>query len=631
MGYFSSLVSCIAVAMSLFHLATGSWWNLESYLQRLIHIAFAFLLLILVAWEDARKSGRRPGWTFHLWQAVLLALLAGSLGYIFWNYDYLARQRFAYVSDLTPLQIALGLGLLLVTVELCRRTMGWGMASLAVVFSLYPFLGPYLPGILHHDGFSLSNFVDSLVYTTDGIFGIPVAISAGYIVLFILFGAVLEATGFGQLLLHLSTSLAGSLRGGPAKVAVLASALTGMISGSVVANVTTTGTFTIPLMKRTGYRPEFAAAAEATASTGGQFMPPVMGAQAFIMTEYTGVPYARIAWHSLLPAVLYYLAIWFNLDLEARRLGLRGLSREEVGHWRTTVLPRLHLLLPVVLLVVLMAVGYTPMYAVIVSIAALLLVALVFPATRYTASQLWRALDQGARSALTVAAASAVSGVIIAAVTLTGLGQRFSSAVLSLAGGNLYLALFFAMVAALVLGMGMPTVPAYIVQVALVIPVLVELGLPPLVAHLFASYFSCISMITPPVAIGAYAAAGLAEANPTRTAIEATRIGLVGYIIPYMFAFNPPLLLMGSPFTVVWAIITAAVGVFALAVATQGYWLTRVPVWQRLLAFAGAVALIKPGFWSDAVGLLALAAVHVAQRRAPARGAVSAATGSGSI
>lgn len=612
------LVSCVAVTMSLFHLYTGAFGTLEAYQQRLVHVTFAFILLVLVAWESS--PGRRPGGTwFHVYQVTLLVLLLLSLGYLAGNFDYLARQRFPYVTPLSSTQILLGLGFVVVVLEMARRTMGWGIMLLALAFFAYPMAGPYLPGILHHRGFSLSKFVDNLFFTTDGIFGIPIGISATYIVLFIIFGAFLEVTGFGDLLLHLSSSVAGGRRGGPAKIAVLASGLTGMISGSVVANVSTTGSFTIPLMKRTGYRSEFAGAVEAAASTGGQFLPPVMGAQAFIMAEFTGVPYIQIVWYSLLPAVLYYLGLWFNLDLEARRLGLHGLPRSELSNWRQHVLPRIHLLLPMVLLVLLLVRGYTPMFAVIYSILGLILISLPLPTTRFPLTRLWQALESAARMSLTVAAAAAVSGIIIGSVTLTGLGQRFSGSVLDMADGNIYLGLFFAMLAALVLGMGLPTIPAYIVQVSLVIPALVEMGLPNVVAHLFAIYFSCISMITPPVAVGAYAAAGLSGASATRTAFVATRLGAVGYIVPFMFAFNPALLLIGAPLRVLAAAVTASIGVFALAVALQGFLHTRLPAWQRLLALAAALLLIKPGLTTDAAGIVIMAAVYYLQRTAAQR------------
>jgi TRAP transporter 4TM/12TM fusion protein len=401
---------------------------------------------------------------------------------------------------------------------------------------------------------------------------------------------------------------------------ILASGLMGTITGSAVANVVTTGAFTIPLMTRTGLSKDFAGAVESAGSTGSQFMPPVMGAQAFIMVQYTGVPYGKIALYSLVPALLYYAGLWINLDLEARRLGLKGLARAELGAWKQTVFDRLHLVTPLVLLVAILAWGYTPMFAAVWSLASLIVVASLRRTTRFTFSQFVDALRRGAETSLPVIAASAVAGIIVLSVAITGLGDRFSVMTIELARGNLPLALFYTMIASLVLGMGLPTIPAYIVQVGLIVPALVKMGLPLVTAHLFVIYFSCLSMITPPVAIAAYAACGISGGNPFRTGFIAAKLAAVGFIVPFAFAFNPGLLLMGDPLNIVQSVVTAFLSVYGLAVAMQGYLLVPCRWWERIFAFAGALLLIAPQSQADIAGFVLLAAVYARQRVLFSRG-----------
>ena len=606
----------IAVGLSVFHLYTGAFGSLEAFLQRLIHVGLGFLLLFLSAIPARREDGAEsgPGWRDRSAAIVALACLVAPLGYVLLNYRHFAGGRFPYVSELSVVEIALGIAFIGVTIEAARRTMGTSIAIIAIVFFAYPFIGPYLPGLFYHTGYPLETVIDALVFTTDGIFGIPVGISATFVILFIIFAAFLEITGFGDFMMALSKGLAGTRRGGPAKMAILASGLIGTVSGSAVANVVTTGSFTIPLMKRTGYSSNFAGAVEAAASTGGQFMPPVMGAQAFIMSQYTGIPYIEIVLYSTLPAVLYYVGLWINLDLEARRLGLSGLDREEIGTWVSDVLRRCHLVLPLVLLVGLLAMGHTPMYASVWSIVALVPIAMAVKRTRFGLARIVTALERGALLALPVIAATAVSGIIIISVTLTGLGDRFTFAMLSLAQGSLLLGLIYAMVAALVLGTGLPTIPAYIVQVGLVVPALVKMGLEPVVAHLFVIYFSCLSMITPPVAISAYAAAGVSGGNAFRTSLIASKLAAVGYIVPFMFAYNQSLLLIGDIQDVIPSVVTALAGVFGLALALQGHFYTPSPWWERLVAAAAALLLIHARMDTDIIGVLLLLGVVARQR-----------------
>ncbi len=628
-GILRGAILAIAIAMSLFHLYVGMFGVIEALMLRLIHVAFGLGLLFLLDLETTRAAPdatRLDAWIRRLGALICLAWMAAALGYIFWNYREISGERYPYISGLTAVEMVLGFGLAVVVIEAARRTMGSGMAIIAIIFLAYPFIGPWLPGVLHHGGQSFENIVDGLAYTTDGVFGIAIGISATFIVLFIIFSAFLEASGFGDFMLAFAKGVAGTARGGPAKMTILASALMGMITGSAVANVVTVGAFSIPLMKRTGYTKDFAGAVEAAGSTGSQFMPPVMGAQAFIMVQYTGVPYGKICLYSLVPALLYYAGLWINLDLEARRLGIKGLRREEIGPWMRDVAARLHLVLPLVLLVVLLGLDYTPTFAAVWSLVALIVVACLRRQTRFGPRQFVEALRRGAETSLPVIAASAVAGIIVLSVAITGLGDRFSQMTIDLARGNLPLALFFTMIASLVLGMGMPTIPAYIVQVGLIVPALVKMGLDLVIAHLFVIYFSCLSMITPPVAIAAYAACGISGGDPFRTGFIAARLAAVGFIVPFAFAFNPGMLLMGDPLNIVQSVLTAFLSVFGLAAAMQGYLLVPCRWWERVLAFAGALLLIAPQTGADIAGFLLLAAVYARQRYA-ARAATSRAAG----
>ncbi len=611
------LVRATAVAMSLFHLWVGMFGTIEASMLRLVHVSFGLGLLFLIDLGAAPAGGgtraQRRNLLGRLGTAACIAVLLVSLGYMFWNYREISGERFPYVSGLSSVEIILGLGVVFLVIEASRRTMGWPMALIAIAFLVYPFIGPWLPGVLHHGGSSLETVIDGLVYTTDGIFGIAIGISATFIVLFIIFGAFLEMSGFGEFMLDLAKGVAGTRRGGPAKMTILASGLVGTITGSAVANVVTVGAFTIPLMKRTGYSKDFAGAVEAAGSTGSQFMPPVMGAQAFIMVQFTGVPYGQIALYSLVPALLYYIGLWINLDFEARRLGIKGLARDELGPWKQTVLERMHLALPLVLLMVLLALDRSPMYAAVWSLVALVVVASLRRKTRFNAGRLLEALKRGAEVSLPVVAASAVAGIIVLSVTLTGLGDRFTQMTIDLSHGNLLFALILTMLASLVLGMGLPTIPAYLVQVGLIVPALVKMGLGLVTAHLFVIYFSCLSMITPPVAIAAYAAAGISGGDPFRTGFIAAKLAAVGFIIPFAFAFNDGLLLMGDALHVAQSVIAALLSVFGLAFAMQGFLFTHARWWERAGALVAALLLVSGRTMPEIVGALLLVVLYAWQ------------------
>ncbi|HSB80332.1 MAG TPA: TRAP transporter permease [Candidatus Methylomirabilis sp.] len=651
-GWIGICLRWLAIAMSVYHLYVGATGPPEALVFRGIHLAFATTLILLWYPVGARSPQARPA--ILDWACVLLCLI--SIGYLFLRYDYV-MTRMSYVTPLERWDLILGIVLTIMVLEATRRTIGPALPITALVFLAYALLGPYLPPLLRHRGFSLELIIDQLYLTTDGIFGIPLAVSATYVILFVLFGAFLEKSGTGQLFMDFASALAGHSPGGPGKISCISSGLFGTISGSAVANVMVDGWLTIPLMKRTGFRPHFAAAVEAVASTGGQIMPPVMGAAAFVMAEFLGVPYITIAKHAAIPALLYYLALFFAIHFEAQRTGLRGLPREELPSIRSVLIDRGHLFVPLLIIVYLMLMGYTaPLAALWGTLAAALstwmgrlgwlyLVALlieyilpgnvmevlgigwlVLVAIRLMSAEgraglkplltklFPDALEDGARNALAVASACACAGIVIGVIALTGAGLQFTSLVLAAAAESLVPALVLTMIAGIILGMGMPTTAAYIVQAALLIPALIKLGILPIAAHMFVFYFAIISAITPPVAMAVYAAAGIGKTNLWATGLAAMRLGATGFIVPFMFVYGPSLLFVGTWFDIVTTIVSACIGVVCLSAALHG-WLTKPTVWwERVLLGVAAFCLIKPGIYTDILGLALLGAVLASQR-----------------
>jgi TRAP transporter 4TM/12TM fusion protein len=533
-----------------------------------------------------------------------------TIGYLWLNHKYL-YDRFVFVDDLRPADMVLGTIFILIVLEATRRLIGWALPVTALCFIAYAlFIAGVAPG----------SVIEINYLTTEGIFGIPLSVSATYVILFILFGAFVERSGAGKMFMDFALSLTGHAVGGPAKVAVITSGLFGTISGSAVANVMTTGTFTIPMMMRLGYRPAFAGAVEAVASTGGQIMPPIMGAAAFVMAEFLGVSYLTVAAFALVPALLYYVAVFFAVHFEARRTGMQGLPREECPRLGQVLKERGHLFLPLVFIVGVLMAGYSAPFAALFGIVSVVPVALMRKSTRHEISLkgIVDALDSGARGTLTIAAACACAGIVIGAIAQTGLGLTFTGLVLAVAQNSLIPALVLTMLAGIVLGMGLPTTPAYIIQVALLVPALVKLGIVVEAAHLFVFYFAILSAITPPVALAVYAACGLSRSNLWNTGWAAVKLGATGYIVPFMFAFAPALLLMGEWWRVGLAVVSALVGVTMLAGSLHGYYLGATQRWQRVLLFAGAICLIKPGWITDLAGAVALAFVLATQWRAQA-------------
>lgn len=617
------LLSAIAIGMGLFHLYVGFTGLIQSYMLRLIHLLFALVILTLQTLRVSGKDRRKRD----LVLAAVILVPGLAIVFVLWNYDYYNAVRFAYVTSLAPLEITVGVLFALSLLVAVWRTLGIAFTLLAALFLAYPFIGPYLPGFFHHNGYSLSNVVDNLLFTPDGVFGIPLGVSASFVVLFIIFGCFIEKAGLARMLSSAASGTVGRRPGGAAQMAVVLSGGIGMVSGSAVGNVLTTGTVTIPTMKRLGYHPTFAGAVEAAASSGGQITPPLMGAQAFIMAEVTGVPYITIVRYSVLPALLYYVGLFIGIDLEARRLRMKGLPPEAIPRdWLKEFLKQAYLLVPLVLLVWLLIEGYTPIFSVTYGIAALvgiMVCAGVFSREiPLLVRRLFEGLETAGKVTVPVAAASAGAGMIVGASTLTNLGYELSGAIVDLAGGSIPVALVFTMVVAIIIGMGLPTIPAYIVQLALVIPGLVKLGVPVHMAHLFVIYYSAVSMITPPVCIAAYAAAALSGAGPMRTGWLAARLGAAAYLVPFLFVFHPGLLLTGSVLQVLADFGIGVLAVFCLGVASVGHLIRPIRVWQRLAWGVCAVLLVPSDTFTIAGGallLIGLLALHWLKLRLDAK------------
>lgn len=601
------LVAAVAICMSVFHLWWASVGVLPEISARAFHLSFILVLIFLLYPAGLSSRKERPS-------TGDLLLVFGSIavtGYLLWRYAGLMG------GGTLPNNIDYFFAVLacLLVLEGGRRSIGPILPCLALVFVAYAYLGKYIPGDLGHTGYSIPRMLEVFYLSLDGIYGVAIGVSTTFIFLFILFGAFLGQTGMSRFINEISMAAAGRSPGGPAKVAVVASGLMGTISGSAVANVVTTGAFTIPMMKSVGYRPHFAGATEAVASTGGQIMPPVMGAAAFIMAEILNVPYRDIMFAALIPALLFYLACYAGVHLEAVKTGLRGLTQEELPNVRQVLLERGHMVLPLVLIVYLLVQGFTPTFAAFYGIVATVLTSYLRPATRLNLRGLLAALENGARGAIPVVIACAVVGFIVGVSALTGFGLKLGDIIVSMAGGNLFLTLVLAAIACLILGMGMPTTAVYIVAATMAAPALVRLGIEPIAAHLFTFYFGVLSAITPPVALAAFAGAGIAGADPNRVGFTAVRLGIAAFIVPFMFVYAPQLVMQqGTAIQIFGAAVTASIGVIGLGAACARYLLKPLTWPETLFLGAGALALIKPGLYTDIVGVGVFALIYLRQR-----------------
>lgn len=604
-GFIAVLITLIAIAASVFHLYTAFYGAFFALTQRSIHWIFMSVLIFLL--YPATKRGI---WNKLKWYDLILALtsIGGGL-YILIDMKNIVNRAGAP----TQMDIILGLIMVLLVLEAARRAVGWVLPVVAIIALVYAYFGPYMPGLLKHRGYSFVRIFPYQFLTTEGIYGIPLGVSATFVYLFILFGAFLEKTGAGRFFIDLALGLTGSSQGGPAKASVVSSSFFGTVSGSSVANVVGTGTFTIPLMKSIGYEPHFAGAVEAAASTGGQIMPPIMGAAAFIMAETLGIRYGQVAAAAAIPAILYYVSIFAQVHFRAGRLGLKGIPKEQLPNIKETMKNGWHLLIPLLVLIGSLVKGYSPMKGVFWTIIITVLLSLLKPETRMTPKKFIESLEDGARTAVEVAAASACAGIVVGVITMTGLGLKLAGLILTWSGESLPLALVYTMIASIILGMGLPTTAKYVILSTLAAPALIHLGVLPIAAHIFILYYGVVADITPPVALASYAGGGLAGADPMKTGFTALGVGLAAFIIPYIFVYHPSLLLVGGVSEIVMASITAAIGAVSLAAGLQGWLISRASIFERVLFFAIALLLIKPGFVTDLIGIGALLAIVLYQ------------------
>ena len=608
-GWPKKIIAAIAITFSVFQLYTAIFGVLDAQLQRAIHLGFGLALAYLL--YPFRRAWTRDHY-FHPIDIVFAVLGAATPAYLVIQY----RELITRAGTVSPVDTVVGgLGILLV-IEATRRVVGLPMVTVVLAFIAYAFLGPYMPGVLAHRGLTPEQLIGHLYFTTEGIFGIPLGVSSTFIFLFILFGAYLESTGLGKFFIDLANAVAGWASGGPAKVAVLSSGLMGTVSGSSVANVVGTGSLTIPMMKKLGYNANFAGAVEAAASTGGQLMPPVMGAAAFLMAEFVGVPYIDVVKAAAIPALLYFTGVWLGVHFEAKRKKLKGIPRAELPNPLTLLKERGHLAIPLIVIVYLLVAGYTPMRAALVAIFLSILCAMLRKSTRMKPIEIVYGLERGAKGVLGVLVACASAGIIIGVVTKTGVGLRLASGLIDLAGGMLLPAMFFTMITAIVLGMGVPTTANYVITSTIAAPALEQMGVPVLAAHMFVFYFGIIADVTPPVALAAYAGAGISGGNALKTGVHASKLAIAAFIIPYVFVLSPVLLMVdATPLALVSVTLSALLGMIAISSALCGFLADHCRPYERLLLIIAGLLMIKPGGITDLVGLVLFVVILVMQYR----------------
>ncbi|WP_277584237.1 TRAP transporter permease [Psychrobacillus antarcticus] len=597
------------MAFSLFQLYTAIFGQFPAQIQRTVHLGFGLVFIFFLFPASRKFSKTKIPWYDFILTAG--ALLIGS----YWTINY--TRLVQSLGSLESMDFIVGLLAVLLVLEASRRAVGLPITIIAAIFLVYAYLGPYFPAFMSHRGQSVDNIVNLMFYTTDGILGTPLAVSSTYIFAFLLFGAFLVKTGVGQYFNDLSVAVAGKLVGGPAKVAIFSSALQGTISGSSVANVVTSGAYTIPMMKSLGYKKEFAGAVEASSSTGGQLMPPIMGAAAFLMVEFIGrgVTYWDIAKAAAIPALLYFAGIWIMTHFEAKRLGLRGLTDDQMPD-RREIFKKIYLILPIFLIIILMMVGVPVIHSALYGILACIVVGFINKDTKLGIKEILDALVDGARTALAVVAATACAGIIVGVVVKTGLGLSLATSLVKLAGGSILLTLFFVMIASLILGMGAPTTANYVITSTIAAPAIIALLAPdvaqsavPIVvllsAHFFVFYFGIIADITPPVALAAFAASGISGGDPIKTGIEASKLAIAAFIIPYMIVFSPTLLMIDTNLLeIVWVTLTALIGMISISAGVVGYWYRKVNWLERIFALGAGLLLIYPESMSDIIGLV---------------------------
>ena len=608
------LIIVISVVFCLFQLYSILSGKITAQIVRATHLSFVMLLayLLFPMKKDIPKD-KLP------WYDVILAVIgAASWAYISFNFEELIRRAGIY----TTTDVIIGIIGILLVFEACRRIVGLPILIISIVFIIYALFGAYAPGFLNHRGYSLQRLVSHLFYNTEGIMGTSIGASATFIFLFIFFGALLDKTGIGQFFIDICNAIAGGFDGGPAKVAVLTSAMFGTVSGSSVSNTVGTGSFTIPMMKSLRYRPEFAGAVEASASTGGQLMPPIMGAASFLMAESLGIPYMQVAKAAIIPAILYFTGIFIMVHLEAKKTGLKGLSRDSLPKIGELLMKKGYLVIPLATIIYFFVLGKTAIYAGLMGIIAAGLVAIVNSIVdiimkrqvSFGFKDLIDVFVNAARNIISVAVACAMAGVIIGVITLTGLGLKIGAGLISISGGIPLLLLFLTMVSSIILGMGVPSTANYLITSTIAASAIIGLGYEPLAAHMFVFYFGIIADVTPPVALAAMAGAAIAKSDPLKTGIEATKLSIGAFIIPYMFIFNPDILMINTTIAdVIPILITSLIGMFGVSAGLEGYVFRKCKAYERILFIIAGLLSIYPEFYSDIIGIAVIAILVIIQ------------------
>ncbi|KAA3601576.1 MAG: TRAP transporter permease [Calditrichaeota bacterium] len=627
-GVAKKITTFLAVLMTLSHLYFAlsgfAFGGIIAMKQRSIHLAFVILLCFLF-YPFSKKSEKDKLPSLDLGLGILGFLASSYIAYFF--EDLISR-----IGDPTTLDLVAGITLFILIIEASRRTVSPVLPSLTLVFVAYAFLGPYLPDVIAHRGYSFTRVIDHIYLTDQGIFGVPIAVSASFVFLFVVFGAFLDKTGAGKFFIDLAFSLVGKFRGGPAKAAVIASAAFGSVSGSSIANAVTTGTLTIPLMKKAGFKPKIAAAVEVAASTNGQLMPPVMGAAAFIMAEFTDIPYTQIIKHALIPAVLSYFAIFVIIHLEALKTGVKGIPKEELPIFFKVLFKGFYHIIPLVILLYLLLVqNFTPLSSVFWSIVFSILVTIVKGAIllvkdknyeinpiKVSFTEIYESMEAGARNIVGIASACACAGIIIGVFSLTGLGLKLTDLILTISGGQLLPTLILTMFSCIILGMGLPTTATYIIMVTLTVPALlgIDAALPLIACHLFVFYYGIVADDTPPVGLAAYGAAGIAGSDPIETGFHSFRFDLSAFVLPFVFIYNPELLMIAdSNWKILFVFVTALIGMISWSAGIQGFLVRKTTIWERVLFFVFALTLIFPDWQTDLIGGVGFASLYFWQKK----------------
>lgn len=597
------LISGVAVFTAVYHMYTAYFGSPPTLIHRSLHVSL-ILFLVFVLYPPMRKA-HGTIWRVLDFIPALLSLVPTV--YMIVNYQDLVLQAGRFTAP----DVAVATLLVVLVLESARRVAGWPLPALAILFILFGYFGREMPGLLRHRGYDWDTLAYDFYASTEGIFGTAIGVSSTYIILFILFGAFLSKSGMSTLFNDLAMAIAGQTRGGPAKVATIASGFMGSINGSAIANVVSTGSFTIPMMKKIGYSKNFAGAVESSSSVGGQILPPVMGAAAFIMAETLGVPYTTVALAAIVPALLYYMSLIIQIHLRATRLGLQGISRDSLPAIRDVLRERGHLLIPLVFLIyMLFFSGRTILYSALLTILVTIACAMLRKTTRMSFKDILEALEEGVRMTIGVAIACASVGIVVGVVTLSGFGVTLAGAIVTAAGGILFWTLVMTMLACLVLGMGLPSIPAYIITATMAAPALTQLGVEPLVAHLFVFYFGLFANITPPVALAAFAAAGVSGGKPMGTGFAAVRLAAAGFVIPYIFVYSPEILMRGVDIgTGILVLVTAILGVSLLSTALEGHFMVKMSWYLRIMMTAAAILLLNSNLVMSLIGAVAAAII----------------------